>query len=253
LRVGNFEPLTFDETGSSHIHRTNSSANNVIQCLHFDKSANTDHGLKLVILPSESHQLDYYNNQFVKQNKSQLILYIEDQISSIEIKEKLKSCWNYTQEFNEHTPTWILREFFSFWIIDCFRDGYSLNDYSSIIADVVIETQDIFLNFEQTLVKVCQRLGLEINIEQHFITETHQQFLSKQRYHLSQLKCQQWVYDAIKGQVDTPTPCQTIFDESYVQYLLRKIGYELLCDGLNIFPKTSMSLHKIIVKCEQPQ
>jgi hypothetical protein len=247
LRVGNFIPFAFDDVGSSHLHRNDPNASKVIQRSHFSNELNTDNSRKLVILPLPSYCLDYYNNQFVKQAKKQLIYYIKTQLPADEIKTKLRSGWNYTQEFDD-APTWILREFFSFWIADCFKDGYSLQDYTRIIADVVIDTQDIFLNFEQTFNKSCQALGLQINIEQEVITTTHQAFLSNQRYHGSQLNCQQWVYDAINGVVDTPTPCQTIFDESYVQYLLRDLGYELQCNGLNAFPKTSKTLHKIFVK-----
>jgi hypothetical protein len=248
LRVGKFTPFIFDDVGSSHLHRTNLEASTVIQCLHFSNNLITDNSRKLVILPSPLHYLDYYNNQFVKQNKKQLIYYIKEQLSAKEIKTKLESGWNYTQEFDENAPIWILREFFSFWIVDCFKDGYSLQDYTRIIADVVVDTRDIFLNFEQTFNKSCQALGLQINIQQEVIATTHQAFLSNQQYHCSQLNCQQWVYDTIKGVSDTPNPCQTIFDESYVQHLLRELGYELQCDGLNIFPKTSKSLREIIVK-----
>ena len=249
LRPGAFTPLSFDNAGSSHDYYDDPNINlEVIRCSHFDKNLIADNSRKLVILPIELHQLDYYNNQFVKQHKNQLISYIKEQLSADTIKQKLESGWNYTQEFDDQPPTWILREFFSFWIVDCFRDGYSLKDYRSIIADVVIDTQDIFLNFEKTFEKVCQALGLQINIEQTIITKTHQDFLSKQRFYSSQLKCQQWVYDAIKGNINTLTPCQTIFDESYVQYLLRELGYELRCDGLDIFPETATALHKLIFK-----
>ena len=246
LRVGEFTPLIFDAAGSSHLYRDDLKASQVIRWSHFNKELINDTSRKLVILPSQLHYLDYYNNQFVKQNKKQLINYIIEQLSAEEIKQKLESGWNYTQAFDDHTPIWILREFFSFWIMDCLQNGYSLQDYTQITADVIIDTQDIFLNFEQTFNKVCWALNLQINIEQEIITKTHQDFLSKQQYHLSQLNCQQWVYDAIKGSVNTPTPCQTIFDESYVQYLLRELGHELRCDGLDNFPKTAIALHEII-------
>jgi len=249
LRPGKFTPLLFDDAGSSHDHYRDPDLDTTsIQCLHFDKSLAKDNSLKVVILPSELHQLDYYNNQFAKNHGSQLISYIEGHLSVDEIKQKLELGWNYTRPFNDQTPNWILREFFSFWIVDCFKNGYSLNSYKSIIADVVIDTQDIFLNFEQTFKKICQALNLQINIEPTFITKTHKDFLSRQRFHLSQLNCQQWVYDVINDKTDRPSPCQTIFDESYVQYFLRELGYELLCDGLNDFPETATDLHKLIFK-----
>jgi hypothetical protein len=248
LRPRNFIPLEFDSNGSSHIHRDDKEANEVIQWSHYNDALLNDTSQLLVILPDQLHYLDYYNNQFVKQHEKELISYIEGQLSPDEIKQKLKSGWNYTEPLNQQIPSWILREFFSFWIMDCLQNGYSLKNYNRVIANAIISTQDIFLNFEETFNKVCRAFNLQINIEPSIITETHQDFLNKQKFHLSQLKCQQWVYDTLLQVVDTPSPCQTIFDESYVQYLLRELGYELSCDGLDIFPKTSSELHKIINK-----
>ena len=249
LRPGDFEPLEFDTAGSSHAHRKDHDARQTIQCEHFNAEILQDIDSSIVvILPSHLHCLDYYNNQFVKQGKSHLISYIESQLPSNEIKQKLESGWNYTQPFNQETPTWILREFFSFWIVDCLHNGYSIKQYSQVVADAVIDTQDIFLNFESTFADVCLALGLEINIDHMHIAEGHVKFLNSQQFHLSQKKCQQWVYDAIKGCKDTPNTCQTIFDEAYVQYFLRDLGYELQCDGLNQFPPTAKDLHNIIYK-----
>ena len=254
LRIGEFEPLDFDNTGSSHYHYKNKHRKQIeelIQCLHFDVDpglfiANTDR--RLVMVPSPLHQLDYYNNQYVKYEKRQLISYIDNQLPPEDIKQKLKSGWNYMEPFSETTPAWILREFFSFWITDCFSNGYSVKTYSRIIAEAIIDIQDIFLNFEYTFEYICSMLDLQINIKTDIILDSHKEFLSRQSFHNSQLKCQQWVYDTIKGVRNTASPCQTIFDESYVQYFLRELGYELKCDGLNNFPNNSRDLHNIIYK-----
>jgi hypothetical protein len=109
----------------------------------------------------------------------------------------------------------------------------------------VIDTQDIFLNFVRTLHIICQILNLKIDIIESEIEKNHMRFLNLQKYHNSQIKCQQWADDIING-VDSCTPCQTIFDEAYVQYLLRDSGFALQCDGLNNFPGTSLAMKELV-------
>jgi hypothetical protein len=72
-----------------------------------------------------------------------------------------------------------------------------------------------------------------------------QQWIAQQRYHNSQHRCNAWVEDILNDR-NTPTPCQTILDEAYVQHCLREQGYEIRCDGLNNFPKTSSELKELI-------
>jgi len=249
LRADKYKNFSFDHSGSSHHHRKNIKSGCKIQYGHLDSSGmvfNKDDTI-VTILPCIDHRLDYYNNQFDKHAKKQLVDYILTQYSSNEIIDKLQRGWNYKKKLNKDTPIWILREFFSFWINDCFSNGYSVDKYINIDSKVLITTQDIFLNFVVTLNQICQVLDLKINIEESEIQATHKQFINAQKYHNSQLKCQQWVDDIIDNN-DSSSPCQTIFDESYVQFLLRESGFELQCDGLNTLPTSSMDMKKIIYK-----
>ena len=247
LRIGKYKNFKFDISGSSHGQNIDSElkiqyghldSNNIL----FEDSSNT-----LTILPCVDHVLDYYNNQFDKYVKKALVEYIVSQFSATEIKQKLQEGWNYFDDFNNQTPVWILREFFSLWIVDCFNNGYSIDKYNNVHSKISITTQDIFLNFIPTLISICDALDLEINIDNESIIENHTNFLNLQKYHNSQIKCHQWVNDIIIG-TQSCSPCQTIFDESYVQYLLRASGFEVQCDGLNIFPTSSTDMKKLIYK-----
>jgi hypothetical protein len=76
------------------------------------------------------------------------------------------------------------------------------------------------------------------------IKNNHRLFLEKQSYHNSQKRIINWV-DNIVNNIDAESPCRTILDEAYVQHLLRNRGYEIQCDGLNLFPATALKLKKI--------
>ena len=250
LRVENYKNFEFDKSGSSHAHRKNQKSQLKIRSGHLDLSDKItfdDNDDTVTILPCVDHRIDYYTNQFDKYAKKALIKYITSQLPSNEIAQKLNQGWGYSNKFSSNTPTWILREFFSLWIVDCIKDGYSVEKYKNVNSKIQITTQDIFLNFPTILHNICKKLNLLINIDNDSITENHKKFLNLQKYHNSQLKCQQWVNDIINSNYSL-NPCQTIFDESYVQYLLRAAGFELQCDGLNILPTNSSDMKKLIYK-----
>lgn len=247
LRIGKYKSFQFDDRGSSH--GKNIGSESKIQYGHLDSNNMLfdNNSSTLVILPCVDHMLDYYNNQFDKYAKKALVKYIIEQLPTTEIKQKLQQGWGYSDNFDDQTPVWILREFFSLWIVDCFNNGYSVGKYYNVNSKISITTQDIFLNFMPTLISICDVLQLEINIDKELIIKNHTNFLNLQKYHNSQLKCHQWVNDIITG-TTSASPCLTIFDESYVQHLLRESGFELQCNGLNIFPTTSTDMKKLIYK-----
>ena len=126
LNQEEYQSFDFDSTGSSHDFRSNSYAKKIILCEHIDQYSSAtklDSDQLVVILPEPDHLLDYYNNQFVKQEKSQVVSYILKQFDQQTIKEKLRKNWDYIGLFDETVPRWILREWFSFWIQECLTTG----------------------------------------------------------------------------------------------------------------------------------
>ena len=70
-------------------------------------------------------------------------------------------------------------------------------------------------------------------------------WIAKQSYHNSQHRCDAWIQDILEDR-DSESPCQTLLDEAYVQRCLREQGYEIRCDGLNIFPRSSRDLRELV-------
>ena len=245
------EQFEFDLSGSSHILRENTDAKTKIWQGHLtspDWKINNNDSI-IVVLPEENHYLDYYNNQFAKNYNYELVKYISFQLSSEEINDKLKKNWGYDYSFDVNTPRWILREFFSLWIIDCFNNGYSLDLYKNIPTRFTIDTQDIILNFSNSFDKICQKLDLKKLVNDKTVIQNHTHFLQSQRYHNSQLNCKQWVQSTIE-KTEMLAPHQTIFDEAYIQHIFRTLGYEIKCDVLDQFPCTTFEMQKLIYKID---
>lgn len=248
LSSGNATNFDFDTTGSSHEFRKNQLTNSLIWRGHLNTFVSKSEDKIITILPDSNHCLDYYNNQFIKQEKGALISFLQSQIGEVEIKNKLLQHWNYQSNTLKQIPTWILREWFSFWIEHCWNVGYSIDSYKQIPSDLQISTQDIFENIFEKLTECAIIIGKKLRINSETILFNHSQFVKHQQFHNAQIKCQHWVDQILHDEVEYPTPCITIFDESYVQYLLRKQNFEIQCDQLDKFPLSSLEMKKIIYK-----
>jgi hypothetical protein len=244
-----FSGIKFDGNGSSHAIRKNI---NSIKCGHYESpghiSTVDSNDMFVTILPDTLHYLDYYNNQFIKQDKGAIIEYVLTQLSLKEINDKLVNNWGYNGKFNNKVPRWILREWFSFWIKQCWHDGYQTAQYLKVPAVIQITTEDIFKNFINSIESVVTALNLNLKVSIDHIQNYHNLFLEKQKFYGSQMACEKWTNCVIDGKMDVASPCKTIFDESYIQHLLRNSNFEIKCDGLNVFPDSSLELHNIIYK-----
>jgi hypothetical protein len=236
--------FVFNQHGSSHLIRQNVDLLTKIRVGHCLPNV---YSQVVTLLPFQDHYLDYFNNQFAKNTNFNLTEYIRSLIDPTDFAIKLSN-WGPKYTTIETAPRWVLREFFSFWLIDCFANRYNIDSYL-VDQSVSISTVDIFQNFYYTIAKVSCALGLTLTASKPQIENNHAAFLKSQLFHKSQIKCADWVSAIINtNSTSCPTPCQTIFDEAYVQHLLRESGYQIKCDGLNIFPATSAEMQLLIYK-----
>ena len=244
LRNEPFIKFTFSDTGDSHQHRNNIQAKLNIQHGHIETLSYTDNDVIVSILPCKSNRLDYYNNQFFKQQHRKLIEYILSSLSLEEIEHKLATLWNYNGKFDETVPKWIMREWCSFWINDTLEAAYNPLQYQELNSVAQLTTQDIFENYIELLTEIVSKLRLTFTVDSDTIQRQHENFLSAQKLHNSQLRCEQYVRDLIDG-IDNNIKLCSIFDEAYIQHLLRSNNLELQCDGLDLFPATTQQLKNL--------
>jgi hypothetical protein len=244
LRNEPFNEFTFGKNGDSHQHRDNLVSKLSIKQGHIEKLVSHKDDVIVSILPCKSHKLDYYNNQFFKQQHGQLIEYILANLSSDEALHKLATQWNCHGKFDETIPKWIMREWCSFWINDVLEVSYNPTPYQELNSAAQLTTQDIFENYIERLTEIVTKLKLTFTVSLGIIHQQHENFLSAQKFHNSQLRCEQYVQDLLDGH-STDIALYSIFDEAYIQHLLRLNNLELRCDGLDLFPATTQQLRNL--------
>jgi|688.fasta_scaffold76856_5 hypothetical protein len=245
LRKEPYGEFTFNNDGNSHQHWDNLLAKSTITQVHIEtfKSAKDD-DIIVSILPCTSHRLDYVNNQFVKQQHRKLIKYISLLLEPADIEYKLATHWNYHGKFDETVPRWIMREWCSFWINDLLEASYNPIRYQELNSVAQLTTQDIFENYIERLTEIVSKLELTFTIDLSIIHQQHVKFLSLQKLHNSQLRCEQYVHNLLDGNNNEIT-VYSIFDEAYIQHLLRLNNLELQCNGLDLFPTTTQQLRNL--------
>jgi hypothetical protein len=249
----NFDKVDFlfDANGSSHDFRSNKHKTSVIDCGHIE-TLDIDYSVDQVItlLPDSRNYLDYFDNQYIKQEIGHIIGFINSCFSAEETNKKIQTGWGQIENFNSNTPRWIIREWTSFWIDSCLTAAYNSDKYYKVPSLGYYHVSEIFDDLYLLIEKIVAMLGLTLTTPRHEIERIHHKFVQQQKMHNIQLRCQSWVNNIIQGNENTNSPCITIFDEAYVQMLLRKNGYEIQCNELDKFPTNSKGMIQIIYKTQ---
>lgn len=235
----------FSPVGDSHLIRKNKDYRSKIQVSHIPYLKHFDEtklelNRTVVIRSHPAHWLDYLDNQFIKQELGNFENFLMVLFPRNITNDKLK-------QFNtsyESFAVWQMREYVSYWLVDCLRSWCDTAPYDSI-GGRCISTVDLFdSDFVKTFSCIASDIGLSVtDVEELY--EHHQRFVTIQKFNNIQVKCEQWVDDVLDGK-DTMSPCLTIFDEAYVQHLLRQRGFEIKCYLLNEFPTKSRDLSRLL-------
>jgi hypothetical protein len=244
LRNEPFNEFTFGDNGDSHQHRDNLVSKLSIKQGHIETLAGHTDDVVVSILPCKSNRLDYHNNQFFKHQHGKLIEHISSMLAPADIEHKLLTNWNYDGKFDKTVPKWIMREWCSFWINDLLEASYDSTRYQELNSVAQLTTRDIFENYIEQLTEIVAKLELTFTVSLDIINRQHENFLSAQKFHNSQLRCEQYVQDLLDGR-STDIALYSIFDEAYIQHLLRLNNLELRCDGLDLFPATTQQLRNL--------
>lgn len=247
LRQEEFTDFEFENYGSSHVSANSLIPKNKLQRGHVTTLKIDKEDAVISLLPDSNESLEYWNNQFYKQKQGQIIQYINGGFSKQSIAENFKNNWGYTKKIDQNTPHWIIREWCSFWITDNWSNAYDRHKYQQA-GTLSVEVCDLLTDIGATLNCIFDHLGLRFSVQRNLIEKTHREFLSSQKFLYSQSNCQLSVDYVLNSSLDIDISAQTIFDEAYIQHLLRAEGYEIQCDGVNDFPKSSNELKKIIYK-----
>lgn len=239
--------FTFGTHGHSHDFAKNSAYNKVIGCFHYGTTVDlpeiSPETRTVCLTANAGHRLDYYDNQFAKLSNLDIKQHLPHFFDHIETSHKLLEGWR-PKNLSDPEP-WIVREWCSFWLPQCLREGYNVPVPDCLSKDIVFDCQQLFHDFVEVFVQITLELDLKITCPLETIKKTHTQFLALQTFNGMQDRCEKFVGDVLSDACSL-SPCQTIFDQAYVQSLLRDRGHELYCDGLDAWPGTARELQQLL-------
>jgi hypothetical protein len=146
-------------------------------------------------------------------------------------------------------PIWIRREFLSFYLVPAWQNEvewyYPDRCNNNRIRLVLIK--DLLYNFENTILKIQSDFNLTFTKPISSILTIHNQMLSAQKAITQDQTCCQIIQSVI-NEYDFDWEELPLVSQSWVQWRLRNLNFEIQCDGLDIFPTNSVQLKKLLYR-----
>jgi hypothetical protein len=142
-------------------------------------------------------------------------------------------------------PTWIVREFLSFYLMPTWHSMTSWQPNSHCIQLNI--KQDIFYNFENTINRIVKQCGLLLTKPISSIMDVHSVMVAGQSYLTQDQLCNQIISSVLEQHdFDWSDQVLTLPSEVWIQWQLRNHKMEIRCDGLDIFPTNSVQLQQLL-------
>lgn len=173
--------------------------------------------------------------------------------------------WNNTTEYcvdpkkmYEHWPIptgtpiqsidlWIRREFLSFYLVPAWQsqvEWYFPDQWQSPKCQYVF-TKNLLHDFENTLTDLVEFLQLKIQRPISTLLPYHDQNIKLQKF-INQDSICNHIIDSILNDNFISWDPLPLPSESWIQWRLRELGYELRCHQLDTFPTTSVQLRELL-------
>ena len=165
-------------------------------------------------------------------------------------KEKLYSSWPIIPGTPvKNIDPWIRREFLSFYLSPAWQsqvEWYFPDRWQSTRCRYVF-TKNLLHDFENTLIDLVEFLQLKIQRPISTLLPYHDQNMRLQKYVKQDSICNQ-VIDSIQNDNFMTWDTLPLPSESWIQWRLRELGYEVRCHGLDILPTNSVQLKQLLYK-----
>lgn len=195
--------------------------------------------------PSEDTQLLCLNNFLSKVWANG---WWENQFESEIDKNKIFQNWAIPSGTDiNHTPQWVKREFLSFYLMPAWHaqiEWYHPAKWSNSKC-LVIPVNLLLYSFEQTLTTIQNYCNLLPVREISELLPFHQKNIELQNYRTHDQLCKDIVECTINNR-DLQWDELSLCSESWIQWELRNQGFEIRCDGLDIFPTNSVQLRELL-------
>lgn len=176
--------------------------------------------------------------------------WVENRLQDPVFAENLYSNWNISPTTSsKDIPTWIIREILSYNLMPSWNrevEWFFPNTWNHQKCKFVFIT-DLLYNFKKVVTEIqefCQ-INFKTDIDQ--LLPYHTQMLSLQN-HLTQDKLCANIIDSVFTSQRMHWDSLPLPSQSWIQWQLRNLGYEIKCNGLDIFPTNSVQLQELIYK-----
>lgn len=144
-------------------------------------------------------------------------------------------------------PNWIQREFLSLYFMPAWYDQvewYHPDRWQNPKC-CTITVRDLLNNFEETLQKISLLCDIEYVRPIQDLLPFHEQNLKNQKYLHHDVLCAD-IISAVTNKQNLSWEPLSLFSESWIQWQLRNLGYEIQCHELDKFPTNSVHLYELL-------
>jgi hypothetical protein len=153
--------------------------------------------------------------------------------------------WNPTYKHWKEMQSWELREWFSLFYAEWIQEWIQAQSQTSD-SFLKITNTDLLYDTEPTLIKMINHCGLTPDGDLgSFVTK----WQLAQQYIVDEFDLLDLVVNSTINQKEFSWRSMHVIAEAVVQQRLRAHGYEIRCDGLDIFPTDSKTLYNLLEKC----
>lgn len=147
----------------------------------------------------------------------------------------------------DQVPRWIQREFLSFYLLPAWRDQVEWFHPESWQHQrcLTLTVNDLLFDLEGTMNRIGQFCHLTYTKRPAQLLGLHGTMLGLQENLGQDSVCQQ-VVQHTTNQQDFAWDPLPLASESWVQWQLRNLGFEIRCDGLDSFPTNSQTLYDLL-------
>lgn len=171
-----------------------------------------------------------------------------DSFSSAVDVNKIYDNWPVSKDTPiSNIPNWIKREFLSFYLVPAWFaqvEWNHLDTWQHPKCCVVTVTQ-LLHDFENTIYRIQEHCKLQFKKEIADLAPFHQQNLGLQKYINQDQICNQIISAVVDNQLFEWDEI-TLTSESWIQWQLRNLGYEVRCNELDTFPTNSVQLRELL-------
>jgi hypothetical protein len=162
---------------------------------------------------------------------------------------KIYSNWEVAGIPIDEIPTWIRREFLSFYLMPAWYDQvewYHLDSWNHPRSHNIL-VKDLLYDFESVIDQLQQTLNFCFVRPVSDLLPYHKKNLQLQKFKNQDKLCKNIVDSVVNNfKFEWSDQSVPLASESWIQWQLRNLGYEVRCHELDTFPTNSVHLRELI-------